>query len=49
MAGLADSVRLTWRSRRRSGRQACSRACTKNQAPMFSGSSWSQTTSDASG
>ena len=49
VAGLADSARLTWRSVWVSRSSRCSRPWTKFQAPMFSGSSCSHTTSSAPG
>ena len=45
VAGLPDSARLTWRSARSSPSRSRRRPCAKPQAPMFSGSSWSHTTS----
>ncbi len=49
VAGLADSARLTWIRVKRSRSSMCSRPWAKDHAPMFSGSSWSHTTSLADG
>jgi hypothetical protein len=50
VAGLPLSTRDRCRSPRSlSGKIRCSRACTNVQAPIFSGSSWTQMTSFASG
>src|SRR5207302_7520087 len=45
VAGLADSCLLTWRRTKSSRSRRWRRPCTKLHGPMFSGSSWSQTTS----
>ena len=47
--GAAGLARLTCLSWYRAPKMACRRPCANDQAPMFSGSSWSQTTSLAWG